>query len=210
MLITSRAILVAGRGMRRVTAVGRTAGTVALGGIPLLVAAARDAHNLSVGTTIAAILGGAAAGWLVDDAPGEVITPVAIGPTLRRALRAVYVIGAIAATSWALVVGASRLADAPVTMETQVPLMVASASVAVAIATIAHRNGEPAAGAWGVPASTFAVVLVGGLALRWPGWLPTLADGPTFAHWWVVAAIALATVFIAGADPGARRRAWKR
>src|SRR3954463_15465856 len=56
-LTTSRATLVAGRAIWRVTPVGRTAATVALGGAPLLVAAERHARDLSVPLTIAAIIG---------------------------------------------------------------------------------------------------------------------------------------------------------
>jgi hypothetical protein len=175
-----------------------------LGGVPLLVATARDARNPSVTVTIMAIIGGAAAAWLVDDAPGEVLTPVPIGPSSRRVLRAAYVILVAAATLAAFVALASSLSDAEISIRAQIPLVVASACISLAIAIVAYRNGEPSPGAWGVPGSVVAIVVTGGLAFRFPGWLPTLAQGPSFAHWWYVAAAALVATLVAGRDPGAR------
>ena len=55
-------------------------------------------------------------------------------------------------------------------------------------------------------------MFIGGLAIRFPGVLPTLTPGPSFAHWWYLGAAALAVVLAFGRDPGHRanmeRRRW--
>jgi hypothetical protein len=204
MLIAWRATFVAGRAIRRVTPIGRTAATVALGGAPLVFATARHVRDVSVTLTIAAVVGGAAAAWLVDDAPGEVLTPVPVGATLRRALRAFYVTLVMVAMMAALVVVASRFTDAAVSLRPQIPLVVATACISVALAIVAYRNEEQSPGSWGMPGGVVTVVVTGGLAVRWPGALPTLAPGPSFAHWWYLGAAALVVVVAIGRDPGAR------
>ena len=109
------------------------------------------------------------------------------------------------ATMSMLLIVASVFAAGDVSPRPQLPLALATACVAVALATVAHRNGERAPGAWGVPGGVIAVLFVGALAFKFPGWLPTLTAGPSFGHWWYVAAVAFAVAVVAGRDPGTRR-----
>ncbi|MGH3475130.1 MAG: hypothetical protein ACRDOT_09490 [Aeromicrobium sp.] len=186
----------------RVSRLGPAALTVLLGAAPLLVTLAR---GRAVGTTSVvalALAAGAALGWAVDDPAAETLDALPVPTTTRRMLRMLGV-----ATVAAVVAGLGLVAlivvdELPGESFGLLPETSAAAALALAVGLVAVRRGERTPSPIAVAGGVLAVLVVAGLALRWPTIVPALGGGAVHGRWWLIVGAALVVAVRAGRDPG--------
>lgn len=183
------------------------AGWCLLGAAPVVVALARNVADLTIPTTAAALVLGAAAGTGLDDPAHATVAAVPVPLSERRLVRLGWVLVAVAATALVLATAiAARDARVEATALHLAALAVATGATSVAIAgrtspDVAH--GTP--GVAGSGGALLCVVTLSALAQR-VDWLPNPADSGHTGRWWLVAAAASLAALGSFRDPAARTR----
>ncbi|HEX4979718.1 MAG TPA: hypothetical protein VFV35_06615 [Acidimicrobiales bacterium] len=175
--------------------------TVVLGAIPALVAAGRGD---AVGPPAAVALflaAGAAGGWAVDDPAAELFAPLPIGSPVRLAVRILTVAGVVAGTAAVLLILMAFGPGLPADLGGRGTEAAAAGALALAVGLVAVRRGERAVSPLAVTAGALGIVVIGGLAFRWPSVFPSLGASPVHGRWWFVAAGALLVAVRSGRDP---------
>ena len=178
-----------------------------LGAAPVVVALARGLEDLTIPTTAAALVLGAAAGTGLDDPAHATVAAVPVPLSRRRLVRLGWVLVAAAATALVL---ATAVAASDALVETT-PLHLAALAVATGATSVAiagRTSPDVAHGTQGVAGSGGAllcVVTLSALAQR-VDWLPNPADGGHTGRWWLVAAGASLAALGSFRDPASRAR----
>lgn len=149
----------------------------------------------------AALLGGGAAAFSVEDPAGETLSASPTSLARRRALRLGAITGAAAAT-WALLVAVAAAFGSVSGPELgrRFTEIAAVTGVAGAIAGLAHRRGLPGAAPGGAALGALGVLVTSALAQRFHQ-LPAVATVDRHERWWFVALIAWAVVAWTWRDP---------
>jgi hypothetical protein len=180
--------------------------TMAMVVSPATVAGLRHAADLTPVAAIAALGGGAALAWAVDDQMADLsaATPVGNGP---RLLIRLVIVAIIVVVAWSIAGTVAVVAGAPsgraVDLRERVPELAAAAMLAMAIGTALVRRGEHQPGVNAVIGALLAFVTIAASAERLV-WLPSFLSGPTHARWWWVALIGLVVAGRMARDPGRR------
>lgn len=180
---------------------GSTAATVALAALPAVVTVARGGTDLGVAVGLLVLGSGASLAWAVDDPTEDLLTPMPVGAPVRAALRllaAASVAGLVLAATLGVVAAGPGL---PRDLAERVPEGAAAAAVALAVAFVAAHRGERMVGAGGAIAGIVVPIVVAGLAMRWPTWLPAFASGDVHTRWWLIVAVGTLVAARNGRDP---------
>jgi hypothetical protein len=164
-------------------------GAAVLTATPVMVTLARGGENLALASVAAALSGGAAAAYAVDDPAATLLASTPTPPTLRLALR-LAAVGAFVGTCWlASWVAGTTLATTAGLDGRALALEAATvAGVSLAIATYAHaRLAMPEPGLAGAVTSVLMMLTLTSLSFRYP-WLPRLGGGESHHRWWWLAA----------------------
>lgn len=178
------------------------AAVAALAAAPTFVVAARGASGFDGALTAAALVGGAAAAFTVDDPADETLAASPTGLAWRRAVRASGIALGLSLLAAFLVAAALLLGDVgAAALGRRAAELVATAALSAAVAGLVHRsNGSPAAHA-GAVGGVLGVLLVAALGQRLLRPLPSLLEGPHHSRWWLVAAAAAAAAAWTWRDP---------
>jgi hypothetical protein len=167
--------------------------------LPTTITVARGGTNLFGASIFAAVVGGAALAWAVDDGGGDGLAATPISSSRRLVMRMVAVSG-VASLWWTLAAAVAAVGPGlPPTLGLRTAEATAAAAIAAAVALIAARHGETSVGPLGVIAGVLGTVTVAALAMRW-AWIPTFL--PTSAHgrWWLVATAGAVIAAMNGRD----------
>ena len=188
----------------RTARLGRVAGTVALGAIPLLVSIARDADDLGAPLTVLGIVAGASIGWIADDPTTELLTPCPISGPRRMLIRAAFAALVVGACVGALVLIARVTVGLPSDASDRIAESAAAGGLALAVGLALWRRGDPFGGISAVATGLLGPVTIVALAVRWPESLPTVLASPVHARWWLIAGAGLVAAAYNGRDPARR------
>lgn len=185
----------------KVSHLGSTAATVALAALPAVVTVARGGGDLGVAVVLLVLGTGASLAWAVDDPAEDLLAPMPVSAPMRAAVRvlaAASVAGLVlAATLGVLAAGPGLPGD----LAERVPEGAAAGAVALAVAFGAAHRGERMVGASGAIAGIVLPMVVAGMAMRWPTWLPTFASGDLHTRWWLIVAVGALVAARFGRDP---------
>lgn len=180
-------------------------GWLAVIAAPLLVAAARDQHDLSGAMRFAALAGGAAGGFALHD-PSPGLAATGVPRSVRRVVAGALVAAAVLVCWLALGLVVLVTGSTVAPLSGLLPEVFAAACLSVAVGSRAeHRSGTV-----GVSSGMATVLLMAtstGLATAHPAlsWLPVVGVESHGWRWWGVAVIAALVASIELADPARRR-----
>jgi hypothetical protein len=186
----------------------RSLATVAaLAAMPTLVTVARGGRNLDLALVAAALVGGAALAYSVDDDAASVVAPSPTTLGVRRAT-SIFAATLVVATSWAavLAVGGTTVTISTQDIRNLGVDAVTAAGVGIAVAAwIARDRGEERTGLAGSATAIVLMLFITVLAMRYP-WLPALGRAQNHDRWLWLAGVAWAGVWWTARDPAARPR----
>lgn len=183
------------------------AALAALAALPTVVTVAQGGRDLELALVAAALVGGAAIAFGVDDDAAAVLAP---SPTTLVWRRATSILAAtlIVATGWAavLVVGGATVAISTQELRSLGVEAVTAAGVGIAAAAwISRDRDQERTGLAGAATAIVSMLFITVLAMRYP-WLPALGRAQNHDRWLWVAGIAWAGVWWTARDPAARPR----
>ena len=174
---------------------------IVLATVPSIVARLTGSDDLTGAVTAAAVLGGAAVGFFVEDPAGDTLaaSPTPLGR--RRCLRlAAISAGVVGMTSLVLALAATAQPVAELRLTDRLAELVAGAALAAAIAGVGHRRGIASAGPTGAVGGAMLLLVISSLAYRIRG-LPTVAGLEHHDRWWLIALAGAAVATWSSRDP---------
>lgn len=178
--------------------------TVVLGASPALVTMARGQAVHGAAVIIASLVAGATAGWAVEDPVAELFAPLPVASSTRLMMRLSIIATVTTVPSVMLLLALIIGPGVPPDLQDRGPEAAAAATVALSVGLIAVRRGERSYGPVAVTAGTLGVVVIGGLAIRWPTVFPPLGHSPVHARWWLIVIAALVVAVRNGRDVSRR------
>ena len=185
------------------------AAVVALAALPTFVTVARGGRDLRIALVAAALVGGAAIAYGVDDDAASVVAPSPTTLAWRRAT-SIFAATLVAATSWAavLAVGGTTVSISAQELRGLGVEAVTAAGVGIAVAAwIGRDRGQERTGLAGAATAIVLMLFITVLAMRYP-WLPALGRAQNHDRWLWLAGIGWAGVWWTARDPAARPRWW--
>src|SRR4051794_9460199 len=178
--------------------------TIGLAALPAVVAVARGNDTVAVPIVVVFLVAGANLAWGAEDTAADVLAAMPV-PASRRTMVRMMFVGLVTAVGLGLTLSVVAWGPAlPADWVDRIAEMASAAALAVAVALVASRQGERAAGPAGVVSGLLGAGLVAGLAFRWPTVLPSFFSSPTHTRWWLLAGASLGVAVRAGRDPGRR------
>ena len=188
----------------RVSRLGMAAVTIGLAALPAVVAVARGDDIVTAPIVMVFLVAGANLAWGAEDPAASLLAAMPV-PSSRRTILRMTFVGLVTAIGLGLALSVVAWGPGlPADWVDRIAELATAAALAVAVALVAVRQDERAAGPAGVVSGLLGAGLVAALALRWPRVLPSFLSSPTHTRWWLLAAASLAVAALAGRDPGRR------
>jgi len=188
----------------RVSRLGMAAVTIGLAAVPAVVAVARGDDIVTAPIVLVFLVAGANLAWGAEDPAANLLAAMPVSSP-RRAIMRVTFVALVTAVGLGLVLAVVTWRPGlPPDWVDRFAELAAAAALAVAVALVAVRQGERAAGPAGVVSGLLGAGLVAALAFRWPKMLPSFLSSPTHTRWWLVTAAGAAVATRAGRDPARR------
>ncbi len=188
----------------RVSRLGMAALTIGLAALPTVVVVARGDEVVTVPVLVVFLVAGANMAWGAEDPAASLLAAMPVPSSRRTILRMIFV-GLVTVVGLGLALSVVGWGPGlPADWVDRMAELAAAAGLAVAVALVAARQGERAAGPAGVISGLLGAGLIAALAFRWPRVLPNFLSSPTHTRWWLLTAAGLAVAARAGRDPGRR------